>query len=300
MRGFAFVLSAFLALAAALCAVPFGTAGCGGQFASITLVERLRILGIQAEPPETDVFGEVDLSVLIADPNGEGRPLACTWAVCLFELGSVATDISCPGPGSFYLSGDCDSATLRMTDLAAWLTEQGFPIDQFDPENPPMQELPLIVGLQVQTDTETTKGFKRIGIRLAAKEEEPDRNPGLLAVSVGGTRWEAGADPLEIVADQKVLVVPEADESTRQTYVRKEDDIERLEDFLFSWFTTSGEFLHRRTLLETDSHGQRLDTNTWRLPEKVLVPENTLWLVVRDGRYGTDWLEVPVLIRSPE
>ena len=119
-------------------------------------------------------------------------------------------------------------------------------------------------------------------------------------MTVGGTRWEAGADPPEIVAGQKVLVVPEADESTRQTYVREEDDVERLEDFVFSWFCTSGEFLHRRTMLEVDSHGQRLDTNTWRLPADVLHPEHTLWLVIRDGRYGTDWFEVPVLIRSPE
>ena len=287
MRRFIYILPAVLV---------FLAVGCGGQFAHITLVERLRILGIRAEPPEIDIFGQVDLSALIADPQGEGRPLACTWAVCLFELGNVATDIPCPGPGSFYLSGDCDSVTLRMTDLAAWLTEQGFPVDQFDPDNPPMEELPLIVGLQVQAGTEQTKGFKRIGVRLVAGEEEPNLNPLLLSVTIGGTRWEPGDDPVEQAADQKILVVPEADESTRQTYVRKEDDIERLEDFVFSWFTTSGEFLHRRTMLETDSHGQRLDTNTWRLPENILGPENTLWLVVRDGRYGTDWLEVPVEI----
>jgi hypothetical protein len=291
MRRFLFIFFAFLALA---------VAGCGGQFAHITLVERLRILGIRAEPPEIDIFGEVELSALIADPGGEGRPLECTWAVCLFELSHLATDLPCPGPGSFYLSGDCDSATLRMTDLAAWLAEQGFPVDQFDPENPPMEELPLIVGLLVQAGEEQTKGFKRIGVRLIDKEEEFNQNPGLLAVSVGGQRWEPGADPPEIVAGQKILVVPEADESTRQTYLREEDDLERLEDFQFSWFTTSGEFLHRRTLLEVDSHGQRLDTNTWKLPPDVLLPEHTLWLVVRDGRYGTDWLEMPVLIRSPE
>jgi hypothetical protein len=273
-------------------------AGCGGEFAHITLVERLRILGIRAEPPETDILGEVELSALVADPHGAGRELHCTWAVCLFELGSVATDLSCPGPGSYTLSGDCSAAALRMTDLAAWLAEQGFPVDQFDPDNPPMEELPLIVGLQVQTGAETTRGFKRIGVRLAATGEEPDRNPGLLGVIVGGKRWEAGADPPEIVAGQKILVVPEADESTRQIYLREEDDVERLEDFLFSWFCTSGEFLHRRTLLEVDSHGTRLDINTWKLPQAVPRPENTLWLVVRDGRYGIDWLEVPVTIRA--
>ena len=147
MRRFISILQAFLFFAAV---------GCGGQFSPITLVERLRILGIQAEPPEIDVFGEVELSMLIADPQGEGRPVGCTWAVCLFELGSAATDIPCPGPGSFYLPGDCASATLRLTDLVAWLAEQGFPIDQIDPDNPPMEELPLIVGVQVQAGTEQT------------------------------------------------------------------------------------------------------------------------------------------------
>jgi hypothetical protein len=285
------ILCVFLAL----------TAGsCGGQFAHITLVERLRILGIRADPPEIGVFGEVELSALIADPGGEGRPLSCTWAVCLFELGSVATDLSCPGPDSFYLPGDCDSAILRMTELAAWLAEQGYPIDDIDPQDPPtdMEELPLIVGLLVRAGDDQTNGFKRIGLRLVDKDEEFNLNPLLVGVTIGGIHWSPGDAPVEVVADQKVLVVPEADESTRQIYQREDDEEERLEDFMFSWFTTSGEFLFRRTLLEIDSHGQRLDTNTWKLPPDVLVPENTLWLVVRDGRYGTDWIEVPVNISA--
>ena len=275
---------------------------CGGQFAHITLVERLRLLGIKAEPPEIDVFGEVQLSALVADPAGEGRPVECTWAVCLFELSHLATDLNCPGPGSFYLSGDCDSATLRMTELAAWLAEQGIPVDDIDPQNPPtdMEELPLIVGLEVRAGEEQTSGFKRIGVRLVEKEEEFNLNPQLLGITIGGTRWEPGGDPVPVTAGQKILVVPEADESTRQNYRRVDDDEDRLEDFMFSWFTTSGEFLFRRTLLEIDSHGQRLDTNTWKLPPDVLVPEHKLWLVVRDGRYGTDWLEVPLLIQPPE
>jgi len=287
MRRLVFIFL-FLALAAV---------DCGGQWAHITLVERLRILGIKAEPPEVDVFGEVELSVLIGDPRGEGRELECTWAVCLFELGSVAADISCPGPDSFYLSGDCDSATLRMTDLAAWLAEQGYPIGDVDPENPPMEELPLIVGLLVKAGEEQTNGFKRIGVRLVSKEEEFNLNPQLLGVTIGGTHWEPGEVSIEVAAGQEILVVPEADESTRQIYQREGDDEERLEDLLFSWFATSGEFLFRRTMLDIDSHGERLDTNTWKLPPDVLVPDNTLWLVMRDGRYGTDWIEVPVEIQ---
>jgi len=290
MRRMVFIPFLFLAFAAVYC---------GGHWAHITLVERLRILAIRAEPPEVDMFGEVELSALIGDPQGEGRELGCTWAVCLFELGSAAIDISCPGPDSFYLSGDCGSANLRLTDLAAWLAEQGYPVDDIDPQNPPMEELPLIVGLLVQAGEEQTRGFKRIGVRLAAKDEEFNLNPRLLGVSIGGTRWVPGDAPVEVAAGQEILVVPEADESTRQLYLREEDDEERLEDFLFTWFTTSGEFLFRRTLLEIDSHGQRLDTNTWKLPTDVPVPENTLWLVVRDGRYGTDWIEVPVTIQAP-
>jgi len=290
MRRPVFILFCFLAFAAVYC---------GGHWAHITLVERLRILAIRAEPPEVDIFGEVELSALIGDPQGGGREPACTWAVCLFELGSVATDIACPGPDSYYLTGNCDSATLRLADLAAWLAEQGYPIDDIDPQNPPMEELPLIVGLQVRAGEEQTRGFKRIGVRLVAKDEDFNSNPRLLGVSIGGTLWVPGDPPVEVAAGQEILVVPEADESTRQLYRREEEDEERLEDFLFSWFTTSGEFLFRRTMLEIDSHGQRLDVNHWKLPPDVLVSENTLWLVVRDGRYGADWIEVPVNIQSP-
>jgi hypothetical protein len=276
-------------------------ASCSSPFPPQTLVERLRILDIRAEPPEVGPLDTVTLDALVADPAGEGRPLECYWAVCLVDLGWAAGDIDCPGGNSFPLDGDCQGANFNLPELVAWLTEQGYDIDDLPQDLPPelMEDsLPLFVGIEVRAGDESTRGIKRVRVNLSG--DQPNTNPLLTGLEVDGEPLETG-EVVTVDLGADVELTPVADESTRQTYRRGEEDQDRLEDFLFSWYSTTGEFEDRRTILDVDSKGRRLDINDWKLRgEHAEQGPSKLWLIVRDGRYGTDWLEFSFEVTSSD
>ncbi|HUU01963.1 MAG TPA: hypothetical protein VM425_11005 [Myxococcota bacterium] len=272
--------------------VVLALAGCSSPFPPQTLVERLRILAIRAEPPEAGPLDVVTLDALVVDPAGDGRSLECNWAVCLVDLGWAAGDIDCPGGNSYPLEGDCQGAAFNLPELVAWLEEQGYDINDLPQDLPPelMEDsLPLFVGLEVRAGDESTRGIKRVRVNLSG--DQPNTNPALTGLEADGEAVQTG-EVFTVELGVDVELTPLSDESTRQTYRRGEDEEDLLEDFLFSWFSTSGEFEDRRTILDVDSKGRRLDINDWKLRGKYAFEgQAKLWLIVRDGRYGVDWLE---------
>lgn len=259
-------------------------AGCGSPFPPETLVERLRILGVRAEPPEADPSTVVELDALVADPAGEGRPVECTWAVCLLELGGEAQEIDCPGEDSYPIEGSCDAARLEMPALVAWLAAQGFDLDDL-PEDLPVDELPLYLGLDVRAGPARTRAIKRIRVAPEPRQDA-NTNPVLEGLKADARPVDGGA---QLVAGTNVVLEPLAAPASRQRYRPEgEEGEEILEDFLFSWFSTCGVLEDERTILDVAADGSRLDLNTWKLPERE--EPCTLWVVLRDGRYGIDWM----------
>jgi hypothetical protein len=55
------------------------TWGCGEDLESISQITKLRIMGIQADPPEIRPGETTNLRILFADPNGEGRKVNIFW-----------------------------------------------------------------------------------------------------------------------------------------------------------------------------------------------------------------------------
>jgi hypothetical protein len=270
--------------------------GCDSPFPPQTLVERLRILGVRAEPPEVDITSQVELSALVADPQGEGRQLEYTWVICLFELGYAAADIPCPGPDSFYLPGNGETTQLNLPELVAWLSSFDFPVEDF--QGIEITKLPLFVGLEVTANgsDEKVRGVKRITIGLNQDIANVNHNPTLLGVEVEDQVY--GEDPLVVYTNQEVSLNPLIDESERETYVREGEEEQRTEDYLFSWYSSKGEFSDRRTIVDVDTKGRPLQVNKWTAPaEPGLV---TLWVILRDGRFGTDWLEFEIEVLSSE
>jgi len=274
--------------------------GCESPFAPRTLVERLRLLGIRAEPPEISPLGSTELGVLVADPAGGGRPLTCSWAVCLIDLGYSAAEIDCPGPGSYLLEGDCEGAHLDLPELAGWLAENGFDPEMLPeeiPEGADIDEVPLFVGVEVFAGDDYVRGIKRIGVNMTG--EEFNSNPVLTGLRANGV--DLGDSGLRADMGSRIELEPVIDEASREMYQRQGEEEDRLEDFLFSWFSTSGEFKDRRTILDVDPDGQRLDINEWDVSGDYALPgPGDLWLVVRDGRYGTDWLTLPIEVLEPD
>jgi hypothetical protein len=273
----------------ALCALT-ALWGCDSPFPDETLVERLRLLAVQAEPPEVGLDGRVDFRALVADPGGQGRPLEATWAVCLMRLDYAASDIACPGPDAYPLPADGLTASLSVPALVAWALEQGLP---FDPGAPPGGELPetvgLFVGLEVVAGQDRVRGLKRFALRLAG-QAAPNRNPRLAGLELDGEPFEEGpAGWPRFAAGSEHHLRPLVRDGSLESYTPAGQTEPRLETLLFSWFSTAGEFRDQRTVLDPVLF-QDLAANRLTAPD--LPGPAELWLVVRDDRWGVDWLRV--------
>lgn len=274
------------ALAAALCLCAAAlAAGCDNPFPPGSLVERLRVLGVRAEPPEVGLDGEVELSALVADPRGAGRPLVFEWAVCLSELSYQAADIDCPGADGYALPGSGDTARLSVPALVEFAAAN-LPAGSFgDPSVwEDLKWFPLIVGLRARAGGETVRAIKRVRLRLAT-EEPPNANPRLMSLLLDEVE---AVPPVRVPAGTVVSLQARIDPASRERYRRQGETEERIEDVVFAWFATGGEFEGDYSVLSGDgtSGFDRID---WTAPQDP--GEVRMWVVARDGRYGEDWLE---------
>ncbi|HOX47065.1 MAG TPA: hypothetical protein PK668_25955 [Myxococcota bacterium] len=272
--------------------------GCDSPFPDETLVERLRLLAVAAEPPEAGVTDTLAFRALVADPRGAGRPLEYTWAVCFLAIGYAAADVACPGPGNFPLEAEGDGARLAVPELVAWLMEQDLPVDPGDPGGGEWPEVvTLLVGLEVsgppladQDGPERVRALKRFHLRLSG-QASPNHNPALAGLSLDGLPWDEAPGPNgvpELQAGSEHLLRPEVLAGSVETFSEGEPPEEVQETLLFSWFSTGGEFRDQRTLLDPLLY-EDLAKNRLKAPEEP--GRYDLWLVVRDDRLGAGWLQ---------
>lgn len=247
---------------------------CGQQFQPGNVVDNLRVLAIRAEPPELRPGEAALLSALVADPRGGGRPISLLWGRCQID-GLVNDLLLCRDESRLSPLGAGETASVTA------------PVDYLttSPQGPTTRRV-LIVGLVAKAGDETRIAFKEI---LVTGEDVPlNRNPRLTSLAV--QRDEAGTPagpPLgSAEVGAKLRLVATADGALRERYLK--DGVDSLEDSQFSWFTTKGELEKNRTFDDEAN-------NLWTTPSQ---PENvTLWVVLRDGRNGTDWKSVPFDVR---
>lgn len=127
-----------------------------------------------------------------------------------------------------------------------------------------------------------------IGLRLVSKDTA--------AAVAKGVDWPADVTPtisagasLQLwprwVASDKQVIGPSVDTASTKPLV---------EDLIYSWFAEAGVFEKQKTVDE-------FPENTWVAPSvpvgktELLVP---IWLVVRDGRNGTQWSKRQVLVKN--
>ncbi len=285
-----------LGLAALMVVLGLGL-GCGDPFRPETLVDRLRILGVRSEPPAVGLADTAALEALVVDPFGDGRPVTYTWAVCLLDISDVAEDIPCPGPDTYPLPGSGPTTELSMPDLVAWALEQDFPLDPNQiPDMPDeVETVPLVIGLRVEAGDESLRAIKRIELRLV-DGLAPSTNPRLTGLE--HEDQPVGDEPITLsAADKKIRFKPLADEASRDLYTPATADEPQLEDFLYSWYSTTGEFEDRWTVMDVAKDGTDLAVNKFLPPkdEEEFGPHK-LWIVVRDGRFGIDWAEYDLQI----
>ncbi len=222
-------------------------------------VEELRVLGIRAEPAETQPGGTIQLDALVADPLGEGRPVAWVWAVCT--------------PDPFVGESSCAEEGRTVPLVVGTAATFVVPENALEGLEPEAQErgIDLFIVLSVHADApdEGEIAFKRVRV---STDSIPNENPSLESLTFDSTP----------VSGAEVKMTAIATSASAQSFEGPNGP--RTEDLRFSWFTSAGDLEHAATF------GNPLDTtNKW----KAETPAK-LWVVVRDGRGGVTWTTIDV------
>jgi len=241
-------------------------AGCEDGTSERWLLEEVRVLGVRAEPAEAAPGQDVFLESLVVDPLGAGlRNLEIAWAVCTPD--PILGQASCAEPGRTVPLGLGSAATLSVgADVLDGLTpEQAlFGIDLYVVVAASAPGVPNVV----EEDGEA--GYKRIRV---STDPLPNQNPEVAWFNPASTP----VDGRDILLQAAATI-----ESTEDFEGPLGPDVE---DLRFSWYTTGGALERGVTLGEPLASEVSWEAETG----------STLFLVIRDGRGGLDWVvrEVP-------
>lgn len=264
------------------------------------MVDRTRLLAIQANPPEVEPGAVVAFSALIGRPPGDDTELGVVWLAC-------PVDDSGNGFGCVTdLTGLDDSlATLdpqALAELGLIGFEPGFapvyavPNDLLD-ELPAEERaegayvliqvsaLPLDVVLTPDAEVDLAdieSGYKRL---VVSEATTPNHNPDVAHFTLDGTVLPFGAvayvEPNQVYQPGLQL----ADGAVElYEFVPTEGPVEtRLEEPYAAWYTTGGQLIESVTLFPYFEA-------SWVSPAEVGT-EGTWYAVVRDRRGGQAWIQ---------
>lgn len=262
--------------------------------------DTLRILAIQAEPPELAPDEDATFTALIAAPLGEAG--GTLWVACSPE---ETTPFGCAV--DFSVLGE-DATPNELNEAGVIGFEPGFspawtaPADALDD----LSEADRLEGLgftvqstvlppdgadaDAEFDFATFEsGYKRI---IVSEATTPNDNPLIESFAVDGVLIAQG-DVVEVDAGQPYELAIVLPDETIQTYeyVNPEGELEeRIEEPFVSWYATEGSAMEDTTLYP-------FTQSDWTSPE--LTGEEGFWYaVVRDRRGGVSWITRQWRVRS--
>lgn len=260
------------------------------------LVDRTRILGISAEPPEAGPGAPVTFSALIGNATGEDPELAVVWLACpvddegngfgcATDLGAI--DLEDPDPDAL--------AELGLIGFQPFF-EPSYTVppeilDGLDDRQRLEGRYVLIQLLALPLATiedpvgeidfaEVESAYKRL---IVSEAPTPNHNPEILGFTVDGAAVPPGV-VVYVEPEQSYAIGVDVPESAVETYEYLPTDgpaETRVEEPYASWYSTDGEIGEEVTLwpyLEADwtAPVDRGTTGTWHA-------------VVRDRRGGMAW-----------
>ncbi len=319
---------AWLAVTAALAALP----ACGGTYDPPSLINKLRVLAVRADPPVMTTTGPTTLTPLVV---GVDEELCFAWALCPFAWSKDGA-FQCFDPRLQKDVGTGPTAVVTPAQLFASLAEApavfedlGIKLPDSLKDQQAAQEsgntLELYVMFKVATRASQggtcptdiapwlaapcadrdvcLAGYKRLA--FASKAEDVHSNPTLTGLELGGVAWPEALTPT--VGPYKgdpddtffgfekgaLELVPTWTDESLETYGESLDPSKPgplKESLLFSWFSTAGDYDKQRSYDEVPENSL--------LPPKATDLEMTIWVVVRDGRNGVDWLRRTLRVRN--
>ena len=255
-------------------------AGCPSGLEEQQHISKLRVLGVRADPPELVLVADgglpaTTLTALAIDPSGAA--ISMRYALCLDLSGVPSATLPCPGsagldlPDAGPLAARLDLSDPRLLAFAA--TADGGAVDAGGILAALDDGVPLLYGFTATAGAARLDGFGTLTLR-SAKRGPAGTNPELLALDIDG-----GVSPGATV--RLTPVTAPKDDATKR--------------YGFSFFATGGEISSLRST-DTTATGEAAPTWVdWTVPDAG--GSVRLWVVVRDGRGGTAFLERDVSVR---
>jgi hypothetical protein len=279
------------------------------DFPEARYIDRPRMLGIFADPPEVGPDDGTTLSFMVVGPGSEDIT-DVRWSVCGLPAGGIGMggnnqfgegedDRGCGGSMQTVELGEGERVTVPL-GAARLLFENDALLRAALGANLPeavLQEVRTSIGIAGTVEVQLTAGGTRMrGLKrvLVSENPNPGSNPPPPTFRLGDTvlRSQGDAAPYRCVPDDGPLRVdPERQYTLEPVFDGDEEPWleryrvwdarglpgDRKEQAFYSWFTDKGQ-------LDDGSTRAPERNNSWRAPKEPGCAR--IWLVVRDGHAG--------------
>lgn len=311
------------------------SAACNSMYDPPSLINKLRVLGVRAEPPVLTVTGPTTLEPLVVGYDAD-QPLCYAWSLCLFAL-SDGGNFRCIDAELETSLGTGSTASVNAGQVFEMLPKIGEVFDKLG-LNPPEIEGQSPTDLAQDSTTEIyvrfkfaeagteggtcptdatawlekpcgdrskcLAGYKRL--ELVTDPTKAHTNPVLEGIEVDGVAWPANVTPtvpcyqgdaeFGQLGKGAMSITPIWDAASKEEIGPNPDP-------------TKPEPVMETMLFSWFSTGGDFDKQRSydEVPENAFLPPDyggkesqilTLWLVMRDGRNGTAWTQRNVEVRG--
>ncbi|MGE0784522.1 MAG: hypothetical protein AB7S26_02460 [Sandaracinaceae bacterium] len=287
-------------------AVALSLIACDGpDFLRPSQVTSTRLLAVIAEPPEAEPGTDVQVSAMVAAPDGEATSLRITIDLSPRALASSAgQDLFAPAEPIELVDGALAGAqTATAIEELRALTENAGPGTAEQLVWRVYQEVGLIAFARVAVigadGAIIVEGVKRIGLAPPNRASENPPPPRFAlddrwtsARAQPRFRCEPEGEPLRAAPGSTVVLAPDPDEGWLETYPLIDlsgATVEGVEAAYYAWFAPIGELAFDMTRVPDPSV-------EWTIPDDAPTGPTSVWLVVRDGHLGESACEARVEI----
>lgn len=295
-------------------------AACTDEMEAISQITKLRVMGVQADPPEIRPGQGTTLRVLFADPKGRGREVSIFWFAVAGML-TPSSDLS--QAGELVGVSELQIASAGGDTFVIPFTRPDI-LDDYLAEGALYLPVTVIVGMcaggtlpsvdemiaaddlrNVSDLCQGGEGLSAFKTFRISESGSPNNNPAITDVSFNGALLlEAGADAPGVFtckdsygcregAPIEAFLTEESFETW--TEIRFGEETVAEDDPYISWFVTGGEFSVDRSRAADPPGPFKVD---W-IPPRV-GGSFELWAVAHDLRGGVSWKKFLIQAAVPE